>query len=62
MACTPLAVRVDTAAKMLDCSRAHLYNQIKLGNLRIVKVGASTRVPMSEIRRILGEHEATDAA
>ena len=40
----PLANRIPRAAKRADVSRATIYNQIKAGRLRAVKVGARTLI------------------
>jgi excisionase family DNA binding protein len=49
----PLAVRIPTAARLLDCSVAHIYNLIAAGRLtRVHLAGRAARIPMSEIRRM----------
>jgi len=53
-----LAYRVPEAASQLGVSKAHLYNLIARGDLRAVKIGAATRIPASELARMLGESEA----
>ncbi len=37
-----LAMSVEQAAEQANCSRAYLYNAIKLGNLRAKKMGRKT--------------------
>jgi excisionase family DNA binding protein len=51
----PLVVRIQTAARLLDCSTQHVYNLIAKGELTRVKIGKSARIPMSDIRRVAGE-------
>jgi excisionase family DNA binding protein len=49
-----LAVKPARAAVLLDCSRTKIYDAINAGELRAVRVAGMLRIPMSEIRRILG--------
>lgn len=54
-----LAYKPQTAARLLDCSRQHVYNLLARGELRSVLIGASRRIPRSEIDRLLdggGDH------
>ena len=53
-----LAYAPAEAAKTLGVCRAHIYNLISRGELRAVKIGRSTRIPASELQRLLGESEA----
>jgi excisionase family DNA binding protein len=50
-----MALSVAEAAKVLQVSRTTLYRLAWRGLIRFVKVGRRTIVPMSEIRRFLGE-------
>lgn len=50
-----LAYKVETTARLLDCSRAFVYKLIAEGRLRTVKIGRSRRVPRQEIERLLGD-------
>ncbi|WP_395157216.1 helix-turn-helix domain-containing protein [Ilumatobacter sp.] len=52
----PLAVRPITAAKMLDCSRAHIYQLCSRGELRRIQVRGSTsvRIPIEDVYAVLG--------
>jgi excisionase family DNA binding protein len=62
---SPLAVRAITAAEMLDCSRAHIYQLIERGHLRRLQIAGSTsvRIPVEDIYAVLGvEMPAGDAA
>ena len=47
-----LVIRVSSASRMLDCSRAHLYNLIAAGKIASVKIGDSRRIPRSEVERL----------
>lgn len=59
LAPTPrLAYRVNETAATLGVCKAHIYNLITRGELRAVKIGNSTRIPASELLRLLGESEA----
>lgn len=52
----PLAVKPARAARMLDCSRAHIYQLFERGVLRRVEIPGShaVRVPVSDIYAALG--------
>jgi excisionase family DNA binding protein len=52
----PIAVRAATAAQMLDCSRAHIYQLIERGELRRLEVSGSKaiRVPIQDVYAVLG--------
>jgi excisionase family DNA binding protein len=52
---SPLAFRVPEFAQSLGVSKAHIYNMIKRGELRAVKIGGATRIPASEVQRLLDE-------
>jgi excisionase family DNA binding protein len=66
MAVQPIAVKAATASKMLDCSRAHIYQLIERGELRRLEVSGSKaiRVPIADIYNVLGLEmpESGDAA
>jgi excisionase family DNA binding protein len=51
----PMALSVAEAARVLRVSRMTLYRLAWRGMIRFVKLGGRTLVPMSEIRRFLGE-------
>ena len=51
----PLALSVAEAARVLRVSRTTLYRMAWRGMIRFVKLGGRTIIPMSEIRRLLGE-------
>jgi excisionase family DNA binding protein len=46
----PVAITIDEAAKAGGPRRAKLYEEIKSGRLRAVKIGRSTRILMSDFR------------
>ncbi len=51
----PRAYRVNDACRILSISRSHLYDLASAGKVRLVRLGARTLVPASEIARLLGE-------
>ena len=48
----PIAVRRQTAAKMLDCSETTIHKLIKDGVLKTTKVGADARIIVESIRAL----------
>jgi excisionase family DNA binding protein len=56
MAVQPIAVKAATASKMLDCSRAHIYQLIERGELTRLEVSGSKaiRVPIQDVYAVLG--------
>ena len=48
-----LAVSVQNAALLLDCSEKHVRRQIKDGVLRAVPFGRKVLIPMGELERVL---------
>jgi excisionase family DNA binding protein len=52
----PLAVRASTAAQMLDCSRAHIYQLMERGELQRIQIAGSksVRIPVRDIYAVLG--------
>jgi excisionase family DNA binding protein len=49
----PLAVRIPTAAKMIDTSERTVAAWLREGRLSGVKVGRSWRVRVSDLKRIV---------
>lgn len=49
-----LAVSIQTAAELLDCSAATVRRAIECGQLRAVRLMGKVLVPMVEIERHLG--------
>jgi excisionase family DNA binding protein len=54
-----IAYKIEHAARLLDCSRAHLYNLIARGELNSIKLGAARRITRAEIDRYLAERAAS---
>jgi excisionase family DNA binding protein len=48
----PVAVRRETAARLLDCSPTTIWKLVKAGKLDAVKVGSDDRVTVESIRRL----------
>lgn len=61
-----LVVKATTAAKMLDCSRAHVYKLMERGELRRIQIPGSkaVRIPTEDVYALLGMDapKAGDAA
>lgn len=51
----PLAVRIPFAMHLIGIRRSKLYELIKAGELRTVKLGRATLITMSSLRRLIGE-------
>ncbi len=49
----PLAVRIPLAMELIGIRRSKLYELIKSGELRTVKVGRATLITMSSLRRLV---------
>ena len=49
-----LAVRVETAAKMLDISKSKAHQLIREKKPPAVKIGDTLRVPVAGLRQLLG--------
>ncbi len=60
----PLVVKPATAARMLDCSRADIYNRIARGELRRSPLGnsRSVRIPIEDVYALAGIEYNGDAA
>lgn len=48
----PAAYSVNETCALLRISRAHFYNLVKRGEMRLVKLGNKSIVPASEIARV----------
>ena len=58
----PLVLSADETAEVLRISRWAVYESIKRGEIRAVRLGHSLRIPRDEIARLLGgppDDEAT---
>ena len=49
----PLAVRLKTAADMLECSPTTVWRMLRAGKLHAVKVGSDERITVASIRALL---------
>jgi excisionase family DNA binding protein len=49
-----LTVRVPEACRITGIGRSKLYELIKSGQLKTVKIGAITLIPVAELRTFLG--------
>ena len=49
----PLAVKVGNLAKELDVSNGAIYAMIRRGEIEVIEVGRSMRIPQRERRRLL---------
>ncbi len=50
------------AARIVGCGRTKIYDLIKEGRIRVVKIGARTIISKSEIDRVLNGTDGTHAA
>ena len=55
MSITPCFLSVDETCKQLSISNSFFYLLVKRGQLRTVKLGRRTLVPISELKRLLGD-------
>ena len=52
---TPLANQIPEVCKRLGIGRTLVYELIKKGKLRTIKLGSRTLVPESELHRLISE-------
>lgn len=52
-----LSVRVPVAMELTGLTRSKLYELIKSGELPIIKIGATTLIPMESLRHLLASHQ-----
>lgn len=45
---------ITTASKISSRSRSSLYRDAKTGRIRMIKVGSSTRIRVSDLRCLIG--------
>jgi excisionase family DNA binding protein len=52
----PLVVSPRTAAALIDCSKANVYNLMRAGRLRRLEIAGtrSVRIPLEDIHRLIG--------
>lgn len=46
----PLCVRIPATVRLTGIGRSKLYQLIRAGEIEMIKVGASTLIPMSSLR------------
>lgn len=49
----PLCVRIPAAVRLTGIGRSKLYQLIRAGEIEMIKVGASTLIPMSSLRSFI---------
>jgi excisionase family DNA binding protein len=54
----PVAVRRQTAAKMLDCSDTTVWRLVQTGVLKTIKIGADDRITVDSIRALVQQRAA----
>lgn len=52
----PLTVRIPDAVRMTGIGRSKLYELIQSGDIAIVKIGASTLIPIESLRELIDRH------
>jgi excisionase family DNA binding protein len=57
----PITVRVREACSLTGIGRSKLYELIKAGEVRTIKVGAITLIPMESLREFLGRSRSGSA-
>jgi excisionase family DNA binding protein len=55
---TPLAVRVREACRLTGIGRSKLYELIAAGEIRIIKVGSITLIPLAGLQQFLDQRGA----
>jgi len=58
----PLVLTVEEAARFLRIGRSAAYAAVKAGDLPVIKVGRSLRVPTHRLEQMLGLNDAEPAA
>lgn len=54
-----LAYRVNEACAALGIGRTSLYELVKTGELKVIKIAGRTLVPRTELERLLADHLTT---
>jgi excisionase family DNA binding protein len=49
----PLTVRIPAAVRMTGIGRSKLYELIASGDIEIVKIGASTLIPVASLQELI---------
>lgn len=52
----PLTVRIPDAVRLTGIGRSKLYELIQSGDIAIVKIGASTLIPIESLRELIDRH------
>jgi excisionase family DNA binding protein len=52
----PLTVRIPAAVRMTGIGRSKLYELIASGDIEIVKIGASTLIPVASLQALIDRH------
>lgn len=57
----PLAHRIPDACQRIGLGRSSLYELIKAGHLRTVRIAGRTLIPESELQRLVTEAKAAQS-
>lgn len=49
----PLLHKIDDACTRLQVGRSTLYEMVRAGEIKVVKFGTATRVPESELQKVI---------
>lgn len=52
----PLSVRISMAVRMTGIGRSKLYELIQSGDIEVVKIGASTLIPVESLRQLIARN------
>ena len=50
----PLAVTVDQACDLVGVRRTKLYELVRTGQLRLVKIGRRSVIPFDDLKKLVG--------
>jgi excisionase family DNA binding protein len=56
-----VAASVPAFAARMGISTSHAWKMIRLGELKVIRLGRATRVPLSELDRLLAQATASAA-
>ena len=54
----PVLYTIDQAAEVLHLKRGSIYNLVKAGELKLIKIGRSSRITQEELTRLINERSA----
>lgn len=54
----PLAYSPDEACRVLSIKKSNLYNLIRAGKIRVVKLGRRTLIPAASLHRLINDEAA----